>query len=135
MSASARRLNAHLFPGGGVALTVGAAAAASAGKRLRQSAAVMNKLEEQVAAYLAAQYPAARIHAQAKRYRLGNGVWYKPDFTALIGGVEHAWEAKGPKAFRGGFENLKVASGLYPEIKFTLIWRDAGAWRVQEILA
>lgn len=134
MSSAARRLNAHLLPvGGGGALPAGTVGIP--GKRLRQSAApILNKLETRLEAWLAAVYPGEKIRAQAKRYRLANGIWYKADFSAVIAGQEWAWEAKGPKAFRGGFENLKVASATWPEVRFVLVWEEGGAWRTQEIL-
>jgi hypothetical protein len=53
----------------------------------------------------------------------------------MIAGVEHAWEAKGPKAFRGGFENLKIAANQWPDVVFTLMWEEAGVWRNQRILS
>ena len=116
-----------------------AIAAQSPAKRIRQSGKpLMNRLESEFYGYLESRLNATcfKIHAQAKRYRLGNGIWFKPDFTAILGGVEHAWETKGPKAFRGGFENLKVAASLYPEIVWTLAWKDksTGQWATQKIL-
>lgn len=116
--------------------------------RLRQSAKpLMNKLESEFYETIRAafpNYPPVRI--QAKRYRLGNGIWYKPDFTAAAWPAEEpdplghsretAWEVKGPKSFRGGFENLKVAASLYPEVRWLLVWKDkeSGEWKEQHIL-
>lgn len=103
-------------------------------KRLRQdSKPLLNKLETEFFNWLKAFYPSAVIRPQAKRYRLANGIWYKPDFTAILQ-QEWAWEVKGPHAFRGGFENLKVAAATYPEIKWTLVWKQDGRWEHQEIL-
>jgi hypothetical protein len=111
------------------------APAAVPAKRLRQDVRpLMNKLETGFFAYLTAQHPTTKIHPQAKRYRLGNGIWFKPDFVALLDGVETAWETKGPRAFRGGFENLKVAASLYPEIEWWLAWKTAGEWQLQRVL-
>jgi len=119
------------------------------GKRLRQSSKpLMNKLESEFYARLLADKAsfATEIRIQARRYRLGNGIWYKPDFTASrwpwpgqTGQTlthETAWEVKGPKAFRGGFENLKVAASLYPEIRWLLVWKNSetGQWQEQPIL-
>lgn len=108
-------------------------------KRIRQSdKPLMNKLESEYFAFLKAIYPFAHIRAQAKRFRLGNGIWYKPDFTSVLhygdSMKETAWEVKGPHAFRGGFENLKVAASLYPEIKWILVWKQNGKWQEQEVL-
>lgn len=117
-------------------------------KRIRQSSKpLLNKLEAEWLERLKAHDPvtgwkgghngyAFNIRSQAKRYRLGNGIWYKPDFTATVDLRETAWEVKGPRAFRGGFENLKVAASLYPEIKWVLVWKDpaTGAWQRQEVL-
>lgn len=118
-------------------------------KRVRQdSKPLMNKLEKEFYETIRAafpNYPPVRI--QSKRYRLGNGIWYKPDFTAALWPAEGAadptgharetaWEVKGPRAFRGGFENLKVAAGLYPEIRWLLVWKDkeTGEWKEQHII-
>jgi len=106
-------------------------------KRLRQdSKPLLNELEKRFQARLQRCFPDYHIRAQAKRYRLANGIWYKPDFTALLKneGREFAWEVKGPHAFRGGFENLKVAASTYPEISWWLAWEEGAGWRQQEIL-
>lgn len=103
-------------------------------KRIRQSSKpLLNKLETRYLAYLESVLPNALIRAQAKRYMLGNGIWYKPDFTAVIDDKEYAWEVKGPHAFRGGFENLKVAAHQYPEIIWTLAWYENDSWFAQRI--
>jgi hypothetical protein len=65
---------------------------------------------------------------------LGNGIWFKPDFTGFLDGSYSAWEVKGPHAFRGGFENLKVAAGQYKEIHWYLVWKESGEWKQQRIL-
>lgn len=112
-----------------------APAAASPAKRMRQSARpLMNELEAAWFLVLKGRYPNAKIHPQAKSYRLARGHNYRPDFTAMIEGRECAWECKGQKAFRGGFENLKVAATTYPEIAWTLVWRVDGEWQTQEVL-
>lgn len=106
-------------------------------RRLRQSSKpLMNKLETQFHNRLMYLYPGNDFHPQAKRFKLGNGIWFKPDFTASGKNFsqEVAWEVKGPHAFRGGFENLKVAAGLWPEVKWILVWKDGGEWRQQTVL-
>jgi len=110
--------------------------AGKAKKRLRQdSRPLLNKLETEALAWLQATHPPpVFFRSQAKRYRLGNGIWFKVDFTATIRGVEHGFEIKGPHSFRGGFENLKVAASLWPEIVWVLAWKENGIWTTQTIL-
>ena len=88
----------------------------------------MNKLEESFwREYLALRYEKAR--PQGVKFRLGNGIVYTPDFVDLSVQPVKAWEVKGPKAFRGGFENLKVAAALYPEVRWVLVWAGYfGLW-------
>lgn len=104
-------------------------------KRIRQSSKpLLNQLETEFLVRLHDVYPSLKIRPQAKRYRLANGIWYKPDFTAVTVDGEMAWEVKGPHAFRGGFENLKVAASSYPEIRWILVWKENGQWQEQEVL-
>lgn len=109
-------------------------------KRIRQSSKpLMNALETRFYAYLCSYYPSCTFHAQSVRFKLGNGIWYKPDvvcFNWNFGdrGTIGCWEVKGPFAHRGGFENLKVAAHQYPEIRWTLIWEQDGRWQEQPIL-
>lgn len=110
------------------------------GKRIRQSRRpLLNKLETEWLSQLDRHIGPGQAKAQAKRYKLGNGIWFKPDFTAtvkLVGGFtqETAWEVKGPHAFRGGFENLKVAAHEWPEVRWILVWKENGLWREQQVL-
>ncbi len=105
-------------------------------KRIRQSTKPeMNKLESEFMAYLKAFYPSWTFHPQALRFKLGNGIWYKPDVVCCnFDGKVACWEVKGPFAHRGGFENLKVAAHKYPEIKWTLVWKENHRWVDQPIL-
>ena len=115
-------------------------------KRVRQSAKpLMNKLEARFLDYLKAANPrdCDRIRAQAKRYKIGSGAWYKPDFTALSfqwGGVRHveiAFEVKGPRGMKNqdrGYLALKCAAAAWPEVWFYLVWFEAGRWQQQRIL-
>jgi hypothetical protein len=98
-------------------------------KRVRQSSKpLLNKLESEFFSL-----PWARgFLLQAVRFRLGNGIWYKPD--GFDPKTQIAVEVKGPHAFRGGFENLKVAASLYPMIRWRLVWKQDGQWQEQEIL-
>lgn len=129
VSNSTRRRNPHLY--GGAQPTV----ALEPAKRIRQDTKpLLNKLETDFLRYISLIHPMARFRLQARRYKLGNGIWYKPDITALINDREHAWEVKGPHAFRGGLENLKVAAHAFPEVRWILAWKDGSRWMLQEVL-
>jgi len=105
-------------------------------KRIRQdSKPLMNKLETEALAHLKAELSNPIILIQAIRFKLGNGIWYKPDFFIFELNKPTAYEVKGPHAFRGGFENLKVAASLYPEIRWGLVWKEkTGQWVGQTVL-
>lgn len=109
-------------------------------KRLRQSSKpVLNKLEARFQDYMFKSYDALFIHAQAVRLELARGIWYKPDFFVAPHPLctrATFYEVKGPRSFRGGFENLKVAARVHSWAKFFLVWenRDTGLWERQEIL-
>lgn len=105
------------------------------GTRVRQSKKpLMNKLETEWSQWLKETFPSNPIVPQAIRFRLGNGNWYKTDFVMFSPDCVVAYEVKGKHAFRGGFENLKVAASLYPWIKWCLVWKQDGQWMEQEIL-
>lgn len=132
-SESFKRLNPHLF---GVTQPSPVSEAAPKERRIRQShEPELNKLEAEWVAYLKAVGRVDHMRTQSLRFRLGNGVWYKPDVTGFDGNTGRltAWEVKGTHAFRGGFENLKVAAGLWPEWRWLLVWKDAGQWKLQEV--
>ena len=101
-------------------------------KRIRQdSKPLMNQLEQEYYdQYLSKDYG---VCIQSVRFRLANGLWYKTDFFCP-GSPPIGIEVKGEHAFRGGFENLKVAAGLWPEVRWILVWKDNGAWCQQEVL-
>ena len=103
--------------------------------RIRQSSKpLLNKLETEWYHILKSSYgPDVPVFSQAIRFRLGNGIWYKPDFM-VFASKSYGYEVKGPHAFRGGFENLKVCSNLYREIKWYLVWKIDGQWQEQEVL-
>ncbi len=109
-------------------------------KRIRQDSRGLNKLELRFADKLAQDNAGKPVFAQAIRLELARGHWYKPDFF-LPGGTQGfyrpvAFEVKGPRAFRGGFENLKVAARVHQWCAFLLVWESApGVWQQQEILA
>lgn len=104
-------------------------------KRIRQSAKpLLNKLETEFKEWYE-RTTDYTVMCQAMRFRLGNSIWYKPDFTHLNAfGSLTCIEVKGPHAFRGGFENLKVAAGLYPQFAWKLWWKENGVWTRQDIL-
>lgn len=141
-SESFKRRNPHLFlpPSPKLAAQVTAASliaeASPRERRLRQDQGPkLNKLETQFLRVLQVEYPTVRIRSQDRRYELGRGIWFKPDFTAMLDGQETAWETKGPHAFRGGLENLKVAARVWPEVNWFLVWRDkeTGQWKRQKV--
>jgi len=101
-------------------------------KRIRQSTKpLMNKLESEFKHYYET-YTGHTLLPQAIRFRLGNGIWYKPDFTLFCATMGmSAIEVKGPFAHRGGFENLKVAAGLYKSVTWRLAWKLDGVWKTQ----
>lgn len=108
-------------------------------KRIRQSTKpLMNRLELEWYDNLKVRFQI--LVSQSLRFKLGNGIWYKPDFVAWPSGFEsqdtrmRAFEVKGPYSFRGGFENLKVAAHQYPQIKWTLVWKEGGQWKEQVVL-
>ena len=119
---------------------VAAPAAVTTSKRIRQDPKpLLNELETEFHEYLKRMAFASRIYCQAKRYRLGNGLWYKPDFTSLgrdeYGAPkEYAYEVKGPHSFRGGFENLKSAASLYTDTEWQLWWKENDVWKCQIVL-
>jgi len=96
---------------------------------------LLNCLESEFLELLKREYTI--VIPQSLRFKLGNGVWYKPDFIAWPAWVNSqmkAFEVKGPHMFRGGIENLKVAAHQYPMIKWVLSWKEDGVWRHQEIM-
>lgn len=133
-SESFKRINPHLF---GPSVTGAAEWQPKPSKRIRQSdKPLMNKLETEWFNILLSSHWMNCLRAQAKRYKLGNGIWFKPDITGndTRDGRETAYEVKGQHAFRGGFENLKVAAGLWPEVKWILVWKQDSEWKQQTVL-
>lgn len=103
-------------------------------KRIRQSSKpLLNKLEQEWLDMMNAQWKGSYAFIpQAVRFRLGNGIWYKPDFICWnYCCMIVAWEVKGPHAFRGGFENLKVAATQHNQVHFRLTWKESGQWQEQ----
>ena len=114
-------------------------------KRIRQDAKpLMNKLESAWFDALNVQFPNyPRPRAQAKRYKIANGAWYKPDITATswpqeVGpDCETAWECKGPDCMKNvarGKLAIKCAAAQWPEVAFFLVWKKSGQWQQQRVL-
>lgn len=112
-------------------------------KRIRQDTKpLLNKTEERALEYLKRKHPSLKILGQSIRFRLANGLWYKPDLIAFTEQVIPPWvlvyEVKGPHAFRGGFENLKMAASVYRDFAWFLLWEDpprSNNWLTQEVLS
>jgi hypothetical protein len=112
-------------------------------KRLRQSSKpILNKLEERFYARIKLLRPLDEVVCQGIRLELARGIWYRPDLF-IPDALDHlgtgkrlslAYEVKGPHAFRGGFENLKVAARVHRWIQFRLVWEADGGWQEQIIL-
>lgn len=144
---SVRRRNPHLYPtyqpnGSGIVPTEVPLMVSGVQKRVRQSEKpLMNKLETDWFNILSVQFPNyPRPRAQAKTYRLANGVRYTPDFTAsswpCSGGParETAWEVKGQQAWDDAMVKVKVAASTWPEVQWILVWKQDSEWQQQVIL-
>ncbi len=101
---------------------------------LRQKSKSPNKLEAAFAAVLRAENPGVQIREQAVTLLICNGVRYTPDMFAVVDGQMKAWETKGQMRDDAACK-LKFAAKEWPEIEFTLVWRKAGVWHRQRILA
>ena len=132
-----KKRNPHLY-GGLMMQNYVAAEAKKLDKRIRQDPKpLMNGLETEFHERLKGcdGYKAEWTFAQALRFRLGNGIWYKPDFVINAPGSNLvAYEVKGPHSFRGGFENLKIAASTYPAIMWFLVWKENNEWKQQTVL-
>jgi hypothetical protein len=151
MSESTRKRNPHLFgapaaelkkvwekdPDSVIAFRMGIDP--KPGKRLRQDTKpLMNKLEQSFFNYLKAELcNEPTLRAQAKRYKLANGAWYKPDITANVNGFETAWECKGPKQMKNmarAMLVIKFSATQWPDVRWKLVWKDGGQWKQQDVL-
>lgn len=121
------------------ALKTLAEAASPAGQRIRQERRpLMNKLEK---AWFDSLFvcgfhgqPVEHLRAQALRFKLGNGLWYKPDLTCVHGGRPTAFEVKGPWATEAGIQKVKAAAHQWPDWDWWLVWREGTLWREQLVL-
>jgi hypothetical protein len=106
-------------------------------KRVRQGEKPPNKLESDWRRHMEAEQPGVKFRAQAMRFRLANGAWYKPDLMAWLNCRVICWETKGPKQAKNvarGILTIKFAAAAWPEVCFILVWRENGVWQQQEIL-
>ncbi len=110
----------------------------AAGVKIRQGDKPPNKLEASWRRHIEAQHPGVAFRAQAIRFRLANGAWYKPDLMAWLNGRVVCWETKGGKGMKGharGMITVKFAAATWPEVLFILVWKDeTGSWKHQEVL-
>jgi len=126
--------NAHLFPGMNPHY-IGTKVVPDSPKRIRQSGRpVLNKLESEFLAYQQARYPGVIFRCQAITFKLANGLRFTPDIVNLEDGI--AWEVKGPHAFDGALDKLKMAAAVYKEFSWLLAWKykPTGVWTVQQVL-
>jgi hypothetical protein len=106
-------------------------------KRIRQGEKPPTKLEADWRLHQEAFFPGVKFRAQAIRFRLANGAWYRPDLMAWMDGRMNCWETKGPKQMKNvarGILTVKFAATAWPEVRFTLVWREAGQWHEQVVL-
>ena len=117
-------------------------------KRIRQdSKPLMNKWEQEFFDMVADekmfdQRAVCRVRAQAKRYKLANGVWYRPDITCTaldIAGRRHemAFEIKGGEKMKGvakGKMTIKIAAHEWPEVIWFFCYKIDGQWKWERVL-
>jgi hypothetical protein len=101
---------------------------------LRQNKKGPNKLEAAFAAVLRAENPGVQIREQAVTLLLANGVRYTPDMFIMELGRLEAFETKGHMRDDAAVK-IKIAAAIWPQITFWLVWRKAGVWHRQRILA
>lgn len=141
VSDATRRRNPHLYNRGVQLYSQGSdelmdfATKPAPKTRLRQSSKpLLNKLESEFLTWLNPSVRGIMVRAQAKTYRLANGLRYTPDFTAVVEGRETAWEVKGKWVDGDSFPKLKTAASVFPEVRWLLVWKGCGSWMEQEIL-
>lgn len=111
-------------------------------KRIRQdSKPLMNNLETEYFNRLKDLYPNyPPIRAQAKTFRLCNGVRFTPDLSCSIWPVcgdaarETCWEIKGPHSWDDAIVKVKMAAHEFPEICWHFCWKENGEWKEQILL-
>lgn len=108
-------------------------------RRIRQSQKpLLNRLEQEYYdRFLKDRDTQCPVMIQAVRFRLGNGIWFLPDFftVSLLCASNVAIEVKGPYAYPGALDKLKLAAHQYPWIKWVLAWKnEASEWQEQVVL-
>lgn len=101
-------------------------------RRIRQDTKpLLNKLETKFLNRIKDLYPNyPPIRAQAKTFRLCNGVRFTPDLSCSIWPVENGaaretcWEIKGPKSWDDAIVKVKMAAHEFPEICWRFVWKD-----------
>lgn len=103
---------------------------------LRQSAAPkLNKTEAAWGDYLRAYFPGSIVHAQEITLRIANGCRYTPDFSVIHKDAPPTFfEVKGHMRDDAAVK-IKVAAAQFPAWAFWLVWRKAGQWQQQRVLA
>jgi hypothetical protein len=114
-------------------------------RRIRQdSKPLLNKLETEFLARVKDLYPNyPPVRAQAKTFRLCNGVRFTPDLSCSLWPVDNGpsretcWEIKGPKAWDDSIVKIKMAAHEFPEICWRFVWKDKATkeWCEQIILS
>lgn len=108
------------------------------GVRIRQDPKpLMNKLEQAWFDHLKMMGTVRGLSAQSLRFKLANGAWYKSDVIGWIGDKLHAWECKGPSCMKNvdrGILTVKIAAAQWPEVNFTLVWKERGVFKIQRVL-
>jgi hypothetical protein len=76
------------------------------------------------------------IYQQEIKLWLANGLTYTPDFVVSFPTFTKVIEVKGPYAFDGSLDKLKVAAAKYRHWSFWLAWRDkrTKVWEQQRVL-
>lgn len=110
-----------------------------AGKRIRQkTASKMNKLEAEYLARLKVESLGmdCEIYSQEIKLWLANGLTYTPDHVVSHPGITIVYEVKGPHAFDGSLDKLKMAAAKYQHWEFWLVWKDKTSkeWMKQRVL-
>jgi hypothetical protein len=137
------RENGHLKPQGATQIPTSASkrlesTTVAPAKRIRQSTKGPNKLESAFRSdYIPEMHPElVGLQYNAMTLVIANGVRYTPDWCGWLDGTLTCWEIKGPFAYAGSLEKLKMAARSWPEINFLLAWREQKRfWKVQQILA
>jgi hypothetical protein len=112
-------------------------------QRIRQSTKpLLNKLETEYFNRIKDLYPNyPPVRAQAKTFRLCNGVRFTPDLSCSIwpvdGGAarETCWEIKGVQMWDDAVVKAKMAAHEFPEICWRFVWKNKdGKWCEQILL-